>query len=375
MFEAVNTCRQAVWSSGVTCVAIAAFFYSIAAALVRPIDPSTPVFEIVFVRSVFSLIFSLLSAHYGSEDFELRSLFGQLRNVPLLAFRGLAGAAAMDCFYYSIQRLLLAEAVALLFLNPVVTAILAWIFLGESLSCLGILGCLVSLSGMVLVVQPPFLFALGSQVEEWTLERTKGVIAGGTSALLAGFAFMTIRSIGNKERSLTVAVWFHTAALVHSAFLLVFGVMGKPVIPQGYEWLCFVGIAVCSFSANLLISRGLQLESAALGSAINYSQVVYANMIGIIFFHEPPSILGVAGAIFIALGVVALAISTQRKKKSEPKDSTRVLTDAQQDDEEQVGLLDDDFTSSSFARDTNDQQEVRSEAVVQLSNTNNKITG
>jgi len=352
MFEIVSTCRQAIWSSGVKCVAIAAFFYSIATALVRPIDPSTPVFEIVFVRSVFSLIFSLLSARYGSKDIvELRSLFGQLRNVPLLAFRGLAGAAAMDCFYYAIQRLLLAEAVALLFLNPVVTAILAWVFLGESLSWLGILGCFVSLSGMVLVVQPPFLI-LGSQGEEWTLERTKGVIAGGSSALLAGFAFMTIRWIGNKERSLTIAVWFHMSALVHSAVLLVFGVMGKPVIPEGYEWLCFLGIAVCSFSANLLISRGLQLESAALGSAINYSQVVYANIVGIIFFHEPPSIMGIIGAILILLGVVALAISTQRQKKSlssETKDSARVLQDAQQDDEEQVGLLDDEFTPYSLA--------------------------
>eukprot|EP00890_Picochlorum_soloecismus_P004335 jgi/Picsp_1/4902/NSC_02266-R1_transmembrane protein 20 isoform 1 len=345
MVEIINTCRQTVWSSGVTCVAIAAFFYSIATALVRPIDPSTPVFEIVFVRSVFSLIFSLLSARYGSKDIvELRSLFGQLRNVPLLAFRGLAGAAAMDCFYYAIQRLFLAEAVALLFLNPVVTAILAWTFLGESLSRLGVLGVLVSLSGMVLVVQPPFLF-LGSQVEEWSLERTKGVIAGGSSALLAGFAFMTIRWIGNKERSLTVAVWFHMSALVHSAVLLVFGVMGKPVVPQGYEWLCFIGIA---------------LESAALGSAINYSQVVYANIVGIVLFHEPPSLLGVAGAICILSGVVALAISTQRQKKSFLSE-----TDAQQDDEEQVGLLDDEFTSYSYADKTN--RESSSEAMVQLS--------
>lgn len=324
----VQRCSDCIWNNGLVCVAFAAIGFSVAALLVRPIDSNTPVFEIVAVRSAFSLALSFASAKYK----DIRPIFGKCENMPFLAFRGLVGAAAMDCFYYSVQRLFLAEAIALLFCNPAITAVLAWVFLGERLSIVGALGCLVSLCGMVLVVRPPFLLS-PEEAGEWDFERTKGVIAGAASALLAGLAYMTIRAIGKKEHSLSVAVWFHTSALVHSVlFLLV--MLKTAVAPAPYEWGCFVGIACCSFTANLLISRGLQLESAALGSAVNYSQVVYAHIIGAVFFDEPLRFLSMIGAGLIALGVVALALgSTKKNSDDEPSEVV--------DEEEQTSLLED----------------------------------
>jgi hypothetical protein len=82
----------AVWSSGVACIAVASATYSVAAALVRPLSPGIDVFQIVATRSALSLGFSA-AAYRGSG--QTGPFFGSPRNIPLLAMRGLVGAAAM----------------------------------------------------------------------------------------------------------------------------------------------------------------------------------------------------------------------------------------------------------------------------------------
>lgn len=113
--------------------------------------------------------------------------------------------------------------------------------------------------------------------------------------------------IGNKESPLTVAVWFHTSALIHSALLLSFNVPRPPAWPSAFDWLCLVLISISSFLANIFLNRGFQIETAALVSSINYLQVVYAHIIGLLIFNEQTNVLGVIGAMCIAIGVLSVA--------------------------------------------------------------------
>lgn len=187
---ALNRLRATIWDSGNACIATAAFLYSWAAALVRPVNPAMPVFQIVSVRSGISLGFSAAAAHaQGTTD----PLLGQKHNWPFLALRGLVGAAAMDCFYHGITRLPLADAVSLLFVNPAITAVLAALLLGEPFGRFTAVGCLLSLLGMLLVVHPPFLF--GGHMR-WSHERAVGTAFAAASALLAAGAYLSIRMIG-----------------------------------------------------------------------------------------------------------------------------------------------------------------------------------
>lgn len=294
-------CFQTFWNTGIYCICTAALFFSISSSLVRPISDDIPVFELVLVRSALSMVLSLITSQSGSESI---SLFGKRSNMHLLLLRGLSGALAMNCFYASIQKLLLAEAMALLFLNPAIVAILAYVFLGEQLNLFGIIGCLSSLIGMVLVVRPPFLG------NAWSRDRQFGVIFGLFSAFLAAMAYISIRKIGKKEQSLTIAVWFHSTALVTSFIGLGFRIFGaRLVAPNLIDWTCMLSIAPCSFLAQILISRGFQLEKAAIGAAVNYLQVFFGAFFGFIFFSEPLSWLSLVGVILIFGGVLAIAKS------------------------------------------------------------------
>jgi drug/metabolite transporter (DMT)-like permease len=313
-------CFQIFWNTGIYCICMAALCFSISSSLVRPISEAIPVFELVLVRSALSMILSLITSKAGSESI---SLFGEWKHMHLLSLRGLSGALAMNCFYASIQKLLLAEAMALLFLNPAIVAVLAYIFLGEKITIYGIGGCLSSLVGMVFVVQPPFLGT------EWSRERKLGVMFGLFSALLAAIAYISIRKIGKREKSLTIAVWFHSTALFTSFIGLGFQIFGAQLVaPNLIDWICMLSIAPCSFLAQILISRGFQLEKAAVGAAVNYLQVFFGALFGWIFFKEPLTLLSIFGVVLIFGGVLAIA------KKSDDTSSEET------DDYEKQSLLD-----------------------------------
>ena len=305
-------CFQAFWNTGIYCICMAALCFSISSYLVRPISEAIPVFELVLVRSALSMILSLITSKSGSESI---SLFGEWKHMHLLSLRGLSGALAMNCFYASIQKLLLAEAMALLFLNPAIVAVLAYLFLGENINMFGIGGCLSSLVGMVLVVQPPFLGT------EWGRDRKFGVMFGLFSAFLAAVAYISIRKIGKREKSLTIAVWFHSTALLTSCIGLGFQIFGaRLVAPNLTDWICMLLIAPCSFLAQILISRGFQLEKAAVGAAVNYLQVFFGALFGVIFFNEPLSWIAILGVILIFGGVLAIAKSDDESKETDDVD-------------------------------------------------------
>lgn len=308
-----------VWSSGVACIAVASAVYSVAAALVRPLSPGIDVFQIVATRSALSLGLSA-AAYRGSG--QASPFFGSPQNIPLLATRGLVGAAAMDCYYGAIQRLPLGDAVALLFINPALTALLAWVVLGEALSWRGAAGCGAALGGMLLVARPSLLFGGGGGAaaavvgggagEDPAARRAWGVTFGVASAFLAAGAYLSIRLIGKKETPLTVAVWFHIAACVHSSAALLAGWPSPPVWPTPLDWACLAAIALSSFSANVLLNRGFQLEHAAVASGINTSQVAYSYLIGVLVLGEAASWVGVAGAVAIAAGVSVIAVDSRK---------------------------------------------------------------
>ena len=99
-------------------------------------------------------------------------------------------------------------------------------------------------------------------------------------------------------------MWFHSVACLTSIVPMLIGVPRPPTVPGWLGCLAMLGVGCCSFSAQLLLNRGFQLELAARAAAYNYTQVIWANLIGILFFHEALTVLGVAGAVLIALGII-----------------------------------------------------------------------
>ena len=215
--------------------------------------------------------------------------------------------------------------IVLQFLNPSLTAILAWLLLREQAGWATAAGCAASLVGVALVAQPPFLFPGGDGgaggSAGWDDARLAGTLFGVAGAALAAGAYVAIRMLKgwvggldggvrrwldgqmgelglvcarlplatgrsrplppppppptrhlpSREHPLTVALWFHTSAGVMGAVPTALG-LSRRVMPSPRAAAALAGIACCSFTAQLLLNRGFSITLAAKAAAINYTQ-------------------------------------------------------------------------------------------------------
>jgi drug/metabolite transporter (DMT)-like permease len=291
------------------CVAIASLFFALAAALVKSMSQQhLPTFEIVSIRSAFSMVLSFLAARQNA----ISPLYGQTKHWHLLIMRGAFGAMAMTVFYFAISKLPLAEAVTILFCNPATTSLLGWLVLGEKFGVKTTIGCVAAMAGVVLVMQPPWFLHLiynnstPTSSATWTHDRAQGMALALSGAVLASCAYISVRVIGKREAPLTVAMYFHTVSFLSATIPLLLGIPESPVLPSVNNVFKLGGLISCSFIAQLLVNRGIQLEEASRAAAVNYTQVVYTYFIGVVVFKDGISVWGVLGSVIIAAAVLII---------------------------------------------------------------------
>jgi drug/metabolite transporter (DMT)-like permease len=271
-------------------MAIGAFWFSVMSLLVKVAGQRLPSQQIVLVRGVITLVLSLVLLRRARVK-----VWGE--HNTLLLLRGLLGFAALSAFYYSLVHLPLAEATVIQYLNPVFTAVLAAVLLGERLgraeaACVGL-----SLGGVLLIARPGFLFGGEAAIDPWLL----AIAVGG--ALCSAGAYVTVRKIGRREHPLVVVFYF---PLVTVPAALPF-VVPHWLWPTPGEWLVLFGVGVATQIAQVYMTRGLQLEPAGKAAAVGYLQIVFAAGWGMLFFADIPDVWTIGGASLILVSTLMLA--------------------------------------------------------------------
>jgi drug/metabolite transporter (DMT)-like permease len=267
----------------------AAFFFSVMSLLVKLAGQRLAPQQVVLFRAVVALVLSWgMLRHAGL------SPWGRLRGLLLL--RGLLGFLALSCFFWALVHLPLAEATVIQYLNPVFTALLAAVLLGERLRWRAALSVLGSLTGLLLVVRPAFLFG---GVESLNPVASAVALAG---AVFSAGAYVTVRRIGRAEHPLVVVFWFPLVATPLSLPLVL------PVWqwPTPLEWLALLGVGVTTQVAQVFMTRGLQKEPAARATAVSYLQIVFAAFWGAVVLGERPEASAMAGALLIIASTLLL---------------------------------------------------------------------
>lgn len=269
----------------------AAFFFSVMSLFVKLTGRRLPTSEIVLVRSAVMLIMAyLLLRRAGVRPWGVRK--------SILIVRGVVGFCALMCFFYAVTRLPLADVSAIHFTNPVFTAVLAAIFLHESMRKRETAGLLLNLVGVALVAQPEFLF--GADARNLDLG---AVLLALVASLLSAGAYTTIRKLGETEHHLVIVFYFALVSTVGAAPLAA----GRAVAPTLSEWGLLAGIGVVTLLAQIALTQGLHRERAGKAVSIGYAQVVFAGIWGLIFFGDRPNGLSLAGAALILVGLLMVA--------------------------------------------------------------------
>jgi drug/metabolite transporter (DMT)-like permease len=265
-----------------------------------------PVWIFVFIGRIISLSIVLL--------FFARKKYLKIdkKDVPSLALAGLTGTVLnIGFFSHGIQLTGAMDAQAIFSSGPVITAILAVVFLKEKLKLAQIAGVLIGFLGAMAIAGRAF-FETGS------LDPTRlfgnGLIF---AAALSWVAYILIsKKLSRKYLPETILIYsFIAATITFAPFALVqFQNIGTSwisgVTEKGILGTLYISV-VASFFAFFFYQRGLKNSSAFVAGLTLYLQPIITTFVAAIILGEKITLPFIIGAILIIIGSF---IATQLRK-------------------------------------------------------------
>ncbi|KAI9450020.1 hypothetical protein BJY52DRAFT_1304879 [Lactarius psammicola] len=138
------------------------------------------------------------------------------------------------------------------------------------------------------------------------------VIAALIGVVGATVAFTLIRLIGQRVHVLHSMTAYSSQCVLGSTLgMILFKV--PLVMPTRTWWLVMLFLVVIfGLVAQILLTMGLQRETAARGTLAIYTSVVFAIMFEFIVFHTTPSTLSIIGALMIVSSAIYTTLTKQK---------------------------------------------------------------
>jgi len=234
-------------------------------------------FEIAFFRNFFGfLMFVPVLMRVGIGPMKTNKL-------GLLGIRSICNGISMCLFFLGLAYMPLVEVTALNFTIPLFVTVGAVLFLREKLGIARTLGLIVGFAGALIIVQP------GAAVISF------GAILVLLSAAIWAVAVIDIKVLSRTESSLTITIY---GVLFNAAITFVFAVFvwTWPTWEQ-LGWL--VGVGIFGTLGHLWFAQALKLADASLISAFDFTKILWASLIGYVFFAEVPEVTTWIGAVII----------------------------------------------------------------------------
>jgi drug/metabolite transporter (DMT)-like permease len=85
------------------------------------------------------------------------------------------------------------------------------------------------------------------------------------------------------------------------------------VFPAGFTGLAVLGGALIGFSGQIFLTEGYRYIRATSGSIVSSSRILYAVLMGALFFHDALNIRIAAGGVLILISLAGVSLSSVRK--------------------------------------------------------------
>ncbi|MDA0106617.1 DMT family transporter [Vibrio sp. La 4.2.2] len=284
------------WSpttKGIALALVSTALFTVVGVIVRLLSDSIGVFQILLFRQLvfLTLLMPAIVINFAS----LR----QPTHLKLHTFRILGAFTALSIGFVVVSTIPLANATALGFTRVLFVALLARLFLRETLSMSRILTLILGFSGVMLIVQPSF--------DDTSLGY---IVLGLVASMGAAIAAICVRRIAQLESKLALlayqALFVGILALVPSTFDWVW--------PSWNELLLLVSVGVISSIAQWFGVSAYKYGAANVVSNVEYVKIIYAMGIGYLLFSETPNQLAIIGVVLLFLSVCVPKLFTNRNK-------------------------------------------------------------
>lgn len=209
-------------------------------------------------------------------------------------FRNVSGITSMWLGFYAISHLPLPTAVSLSYTAPLFIAVWMLGWGGTQRDPVRILAVACGFLGVIAVLRP----SIGP--EQW-LAASLGTMAGGLSAI----AMMQVRELGR----IGEAEW--RTVLIFSCFVCLSSLGGLAIeggeSPGLHGWLALAGVGLFGLVGQLAMTRAFGQGSPLLTAALQYTTIIFAALLGMVFWDDIPDIIAWSGmALIIASGLLSI---------------------------------------------------------------------
>ncbi|MER9629387.1 DMT family transporter [Mesorhizobium sp. M0296] len=262
--------------NGILLALIAYASYSCSDAVVKSLGGQFNVFEIGFFSTLFAGCFLFFARPAGERWLD----FWRTNRPWAVQARAWAGIASGVLSVYAFTTIPLAEVYALIFLAPLFVTILATLVLKEKVGPWRWLAVIAGFAGVMLVVRPGFR------------ELQLGHLAAFIIAFLAATNVILMRSLAAQEKRTTML-----GVLI--GYGLLFNGVGAAAtsfsLPDGRQWAWLVLAGAFTAGGQLLHLLAVKYAPANRIAPTHYSQIVWAVVLGALFFREYPDFLSLVG--------------------------------------------------------------------------------
>lgn len=252
------------------------------------------VLQIVWARFAFHLLWLLPFLLWHGHG---RSVLAP-RLPALQILRGVFLLGATVCYFSAIALMPIADALALLFISPMVVTLLAPIVLGERVGIWRWSAVVAGFIGALIVVRPGF-----------GVFQTASVLALGAGVLHGCYLLTTRRLAGSTNPMVTL---FYTGAIGLLGISLAMPVVWVPPTPVDWSWMVVMGGLAAG--GHFLIIKGFERAPAPVVAPVAYAEIVAATAVGWFAFGDFPAAWTWVGIVVIVTSGLVISIREHRTR-------------------------------------------------------------
>ncbi len=270
----------------ILCMLLASAFATSMMGFVRHLsDGGLHPFEIAFFRNFFGLILLLpLLWKFGMGSLKTDK-FG------LQAFRGVCNATSMLLYFTAVTMIPIAKVSALNFTTPLFVTLGAVLVLRERMGIRRWTGLVLGFAGAIIILRP------GLEIIH------PGAMFALASAFVWGTAVIIIKILSRTDSPFTITI-YGALFLTPITFVAALFFWRNPTLEE-LGWLIILG--ALGSSAQFLFAQSLKGADATLVMPFDFTKLIWASLIGYLFYAEIPVIwtwLG-GGVIFTSAVYIA----------------------------------------------------------------------
>lgn len=282
--------QQDNYIRGVLCIITSAFCFACMNICIR-LAGDIPSVQKSFFRNLVAAVFAgliIVKSFHGAEPI---SLHVQKEARLSLVMRCVFGTVGILCNFYAVDHLIVADASILNKLSPFFAVIFSYVLLKEKILPFQAVCILAAFSGCLFIVKPGF-------------HNTELVpaLVGVCGGLGAGIAYTMVRKLGTMGMRGPIIVFYFS---VFSCFIVTPWILLHFVPMTLRQTAALLLTGLCAAGGQFSITAAYTYAPAKKISIYDYSQIIFAAVLGFVFFGEIPDLYSFIGyALVIAASVM-----------------------------------------------------------------------